>query len=145
MAWTEGIEAAFMSDDVAEATSLIDIVATLPPGVIPPYCRATVSRSKARLAAIEGDEERAAAEFHTAEQTFEELGYAYWLARTRLEHATRLAGSGRSAEAARYAELALATFTELGAGVWAERARAVTAVPLEPVNLTAPEQPVSTT
>jgi hypothetical protein len=123
LSWTEAIDGALMAGDLAEATRLTDLVANLSPGLVPPYCRATVHRAKARIAAANGDVHSAAAAFRTAEEIFAELRYPYWLARTQLEHATWLAAQVRATDAAPYAEKAAATFDLLRADVWAARAR----------------------
>jgi hypothetical protein len=131
VAWTEAIDAAFTLGDLGQAESITGMVGDLAPGLIPPYCRATVSRSKARLAAARDEDTKAAAEFAAAEEQFKSLGYRYWLARTQLEHAQWFAARGRIAEASPYAELAAATFDQLRALPWAERARAFIVAPTE--------------
>jgi tetratricopeptide (TPR) repeat protein len=129
VAWTEAIDAAFALGDLPQVEEITGLVGDLALGLVPPYCRATVSRSRARVAAARGNDAAAAAEFASAEEQFSSLGYGYWLARTRLEHATWLAGKGRIQEASAYAEKAANEFDRLRATPWAERARALMAQP----------------
>jgi class 3 adenylate cyclase/tetratricopeptide (TPR) repeat protein len=125
IAWTEAIEAAFSLRDPEGAQQLAAVVGDLKPGLIPPYCRATLLRTQARLDAASGED--ATATFHAAEGIFDQLGYTYWLARTRLDHAQWLASQGSGSDAAELGKLAAAAFDTLRAPSWSERARALDA------------------
>jgi tetratricopeptide (TPR) repeat protein len=131
VAWTEAIDAAFDIGDLAGAESVTALVGDLAPGLVPPYCRAAVHRSRARIAAETGDAVTARAAFGAAEDGFAELGHAYWLARTRLNHAEWLAATDGDRDVmAGLADAAAATFSTLGALTWAERANLLAEKPV---------------
>jgi class 3 adenylate cyclase/tetratricopeptide (TPR) repeat protein len=125
--WVVAMEALLRLGDVAKAEALLAKVADLPPGFVSPYLHAEAARFGARIAAQRGDAGAAERGFASAEEQLAALGYRYWLARARLDHAEWLRGTeaGRAAE---LATAAAATFEELAAGPWAQRAKAVAVV-----------------
>ncbi|MFL6238988.1 MAG: adenylate/guanylate cyclase domain-containing protein [Actinomycetes bacterium] len=123
LAWPEAVDAAISLSDYTRAAEITSVITDLPPGLVPPYYKAMACRARARIAAGLGDTAVVGAEFAAAEDMFGELGYVYWQARTQLEHAQWLAGQGRAAEAAPYAEAAIETFTRLQATAWVNKAR----------------------
>lgn len=73
------------------------------------------ARYRARLDAAQGHQQQVEAGFTTAEDILGELGYPYWRARTRLDHAHWLLQQGQPAAAALLAEQAAEVFAQLGA------------------------------
>jgi tetratricopeptide (TPR) repeat protein len=127
IAWTEAIDSAFALEDLEEAERLAAVIGDLKPGLVPPYCQATLLRTQARLDAARGEDATAA--FVAAQEMFGQLGYTYWLARTQFDHAQWLAVQGSGADAAELGKLAAATFDALRAPWWSERARAFDSAP----------------
>jgi tetratricopeptide (TPR) repeat protein len=103
------------------AEELLDLVEALPPGRKAPMLRAHAERFRARLAAADGETERAEKAFATAVSTFREFGMPYWLAVTLLEHAEWLAAEGRAAAAEPKLAEAREIFERLEATRWLER------------------------
>jgi hypothetical protein len=122
MAWVEAMDAALRLGDLPTAESMLALVTEMPPGFVPPYLKAESARFGARLAAAIGRDDEAERLFVSAAEQLEALGYRYWLARTRLDHAEWLTVTGRPGGGP-LAAAAAATFDELLARVWAERAR----------------------
>jgi tetratricopeptide (TPR) repeat protein len=124
-AWVEGLEAALQLGDMAVAEDLLDRVRLLPPGFVPPYMRAECSRFGARIAAARGDVDEAERLFDDAERRLADLGYEYWLARARLDHAEWLVSVDRRDAARTPATQASEVFGRLKASAWASRATAL--------------------
>jgi hypothetical protein len=124
--WDEAVDAALQLGDVDAADELLQRIAALPPGFVPPYLRAGCSRFGARLAAARENGDEAERLFVDAAQRLTELGYGYWLARTQLDHAQWLVTVDRQTEAAGLAARAADTFARLRAPLWLDRARAIT-------------------
>jgi tetratricopeptide (TPR) repeat protein len=120
--WVAAMEALLHLDDLAAAEELRSVVTDLPPGFVPPYLKAEAARFGARIAAARGDAEGAAAGFAEAEEALDALGYRYWVARCRLDHAEWLVADD-AVQAMELAGQAAETFDGLGATVWATRAR----------------------
>ncbi|MGI8681066.1 MAG: hypothetical protein ACR2JO_02805 [Mycobacteriales bacterium] len=99
------------------------IVADRPLGHVPPYLRAQHARYRARLDAARGEHDEVEAGFTTTEDILAELGYPYWLARTRLDHAVWLTERGQPDSAALLAEQAAEVFAQLGAAPALTQAR----------------------
>jgi chaperonin cofactor prefoldin len=118
------LEATLIAGDVDEAQSLLAIVADAPPGHVPPYLRAQLSRYRA-LAAIARavSTSQIEADLRSAADALRELGYLYWLARAQADLGRWLAGEGRSAEAEPMLSEAHEVLTELGALPDLERLR----------------------
>src|SRR3954453_7928868 len=124
--WDDAVDAALKLGDTDGADEILARIRDLPPGFVPPYLRAGCSRFGARIAAARGDAETAERLFVDAEQRLAELGYDYWLARARLDHAQWLMTVDRTADAPDLAAQAAATFDRLKAPLWRERAEAIT-------------------
>jgi class 3 adenylate cyclase/tetratricopeptide (TPR) repeat protein len=129
IAWVEAMEAAVQLGDVNAAGDLLARIAELPPGFIPPFLRAMTSHFAARVAALGGSSDDVERLFGEAEERLSALGFRYWLARTRLDHAERLASSGRDGAEA-LAAAAATEFDDLAAAAWADRARRLTSTPI---------------
>jgi hypothetical protein len=121
-AWVEAMDALVRLGDIEAAAQMHRRMTELPPGFVPPYLKAESARFSARIAAARGDDTTAAAAFADAERQLEALGYPYWLARCRLDHAEWLASSDPAAAAALAAQAAV-VFEQLTATTWAARAK----------------------
>jgi DNA-binding SARP family transcriptional activator len=119
-AWVDGVEAALVAGERVRA----DLMLALLPGAddpgLAPYLQAQRTRFRARRAALEEDA-GAASLFSEAADSFSRIGYTYWVARTRLDHAEWLAASGRESPAAKLGREAAAFFGRYGAISWQER------------------------
>lgn len=119
------IHAALSLGRLADADALLALVAERPPGQVPPYLRAQLSRGDGLLAAARG--ESAAAESHlgAAIDGFGSLGFPYWLATAQTDLADLLARDGRAGEAGALLDQARVVFRRLGAAPALKRANAV--------------------
>ena len=115
-----------------EVLALID---ALRPGERTPLWRAIRARYGARLAALR--DEDADAGFRSATALYDDLGFVFPAAATRLEHAEWLITQRRTEEAASLLAEAGATFEELGAQPWLERLGQTTALARTGVEATA--------
>jgi class 3 adenylate cyclase/tetratricopeptide (TPR) repeat protein len=120
--WVAAMEAQLQLGDLDATEKLYGSVADLPPGFLPPYLQAEAARFGAHIAAAHGDAEGAARGFAEAEAALDALGYVYWVARCRLDHAEWLAHEDPG-QANELAGKAAETFDQLGATVWADRSR----------------------
>jgi class 3 adenylate cyclase/tetratricopeptide (TPR) repeat protein len=119
------LDAALETGALETADRLAELLATCPPGEIPPFLRAQVARAKALLAAARGEDEGVEENLTAAESRFQELGYPYWTARAQLDLAEWLARQDRLDESARLATEAAVAFETLGAAPMLARARAL--------------------
>ncbi len=117
------LEAAAGLGDLDELDRLVELLASRPRGVVPPFLRAQLRRARALLGAAR-DAERSTVEsdFLAAEATMDELGYPYWTARVQLERAEWLARHNGGHGAAAVADEAFVTFRSIGAAPMASRA-----------------------
>jgi hypothetical protein len=129
LAWPEAVSVCFDLGRAAETAALVDLVATQPPGHVAPYLRAQLARARGLPAAVQGEHD--AVEDHLREATarLRELGYAYWLARTRTDPAVWLIDQGRGTEAAEALEAAVDVLARLRAAPALARARALQDAP----------------
>ena len=125
LAFPVAFEAAIDVGDLDEAERLTQILATHPPGEVPPFLRAQITRALALVGAARGDYETVEDGLSAAEAKFRELGYPYWTARVQLDRAEWLAGRGRSEESAGLATQAAAGFERIGAAPMLARAQAL--------------------
>ncbi len=125
LAFPVAVEAAIDLSELEEADQLAELVAVRPPGEVPPYLRAQVTRSKALAAAARGEDELVAEKLASVEAIFRDLGYGYWRARTQLDLAEWFAGRQRLEESATLATEAAATFAAVGAAPMLVRARSL--------------------
>jgi tetratricopeptide (TPR) repeat protein len=123
-AWVEAMDALLRLGDIDGAVEMLGRITELPPGFVSPYLKAESARFAARIAAARGDDDHAAAGFADAERQLEALGYSYWLARCRLDHADWLAPHDPQTAGVLAAQAA-AVFEQLAATKWAERAHAL--------------------
>ena len=113
----EVLEVAAARDDLERIRSAIATIDALPPGQLARSLKAQRARFRARLPEADPD-----SEFPTAEEIFDELGLAFYLALTRYEHAHWLFAQNRADQAEPLLAAALETFEQLRATPWIERA-----------------------
>jgi tetratricopeptide (TPR) repeat protein len=122
--WLLASEMAVASDRDDVLGDLIDLVASRPPGHIPPFLRAETLRLQAGLAQRSGAPlDSAETDLNSALHTMEELGYPYWRALAELDLGRFLAGDDRADEAEKPLLSAAETFEELGARPALDRTR----------------------
>ena len=120
-AWVVALDAALALGDVAQVEQLLAAIEDLPPGRSTPFLRAQSARFRARLAA-RADDAGADLFFVTAADGLREIGFVFYLAVTRLEHAEWLVGTGSEEAAVPVLDEALDIFERLEAKPWLERA-----------------------
>jgi hypothetical protein len=123
--WPDAFDAALQLGRLADAQTLIALLADGPPGRIPPYLRAHVARAQALLAAAQGHHDGVEDRLHVAIDRFEQLAYPLWLAVTRTNLAAWLIEQGRGDEAAPLLGEAIPALTALGARPALARANAI--------------------
>ena len=112
------MEAALTLGDRDRVETILEHIASIPPGLQAPYLEAHSLRFRARLDASD-------AGFAAAETAFRELGTPFWVAVVLLEHAELLARDGQEDDAEPLLAEARETFERLRATPWLERAAAV--------------------
>jgi tetratricopeptide (TPR) repeat protein len=123
--WPDAFDAALQLGRLADAQTLLALLADGPPGRIPPYLRAHLTRAQALLAAAQGHHDGVEDRLHVAVDRFEQLAYPLWLAVTRTDLAAWLIEQGRGDEAAPLLGEAIPALTALGARPALARANAV--------------------
>ena len=83
--WPDAAEAALRAGDLAAADRLVAMLEAVPPGGLPPYLRAQLARTRARLAAARGEHDDVEAGLRHAIERFAAMGYPYWEAMARLD------------------------------------------------------------
>jgi class 3 adenylate cyclase/tetratricopeptide (TPR) repeat protein len=116
------IEAAVALGRDGEAAELLALLASRPPGHVPPFLRAQLARGEGLLAAAEADNATAEARLVAAKDELSALGYPYWLARVQAELASLLIDDHRAAEARVLLDDAIAVLKDLRAVPALERA-----------------------
>ena len=114
LAIVEAIEVALALGERAKAEELVASIEAVPPGLRSPYLWAQALRFRAKLAT---PDEAAVESFEAAANRFRELGIAFWLAVTQLEH-------GELTSDASLLEEAREIFEQLEARPWLERLEA---------------------
>jgi tetratricopeptide (TPR) repeat protein len=97
-AWPVAIEAALAVQRPDEARRLLALVAGAPPGHVPPYLRAQLSRYTALLDAAEDNAEDVETNLRRAIATLTDLAYPYWLGRAQFDLASWLIHQHREDE-----------------------------------------------
>jgi class 3 adenylate cyclase/tetratricopeptide (TPR) repeat protein len=121
------IDAALSLGRLADADDLVSLLAERPPGQVPPYLRAQLSRSSGLLAAARADVAAAESHLGAAIHGFGSLGFPYWLATAQTDLADVLVHDERVTEAASLLDEARGVFSRLGAAPALQRAEAVLA------------------
>jgi class 3 adenylate cyclase/tetratricopeptide (TPR) repeat protein len=119
-AYTFGMEAAAGLGDADRLQALIAEIDAVPRGLRSPHLGAQAARYRAHATAVSGDGDPTPA-WETAAGTFREIGAAFWLAVTLLEHGEWLAKESREEQAATVLEEARTVFERLRATPWLER------------------------
>jgi tetratricopeptide (TPR) repeat protein len=121
------ISAALSLGRLAAADGLLSLLAERPPGQVPPYLRAQISRGYGLLAAARGEVAAAESRLGAAIDGFTSLGFPYWLATAQTDLADLLVHDERGSECAALLDEARAVFRRLGATPALQRAEAVLA------------------
>ena len=125
LTWPLAMEAALRVGRLDEAASLLALLSETPRGHVPPYLKAQLARNGALLSAARGEHSTVRTDLARAAQTFRDLGYPYWIARTQADLAGWLVQQGIPEEAEPLFHQALVAFTELGAEPDVARLQAV--------------------
>jgi class 3 adenylate cyclase/tetratricopeptide (TPR) repeat protein len=125
--WPAAFDAALASGKVDVAAELVDRMAVLPPGRVPPLLKAELRRTQGLLAMRRGETERVEPALTDAIAALDALGYPFWSARARTDLAAWLIDQGRSTEAAPLLDTAIAALMNLGAAPALARARELAA------------------
>ncbi|HJP66639.1 MAG TPA: AAA family ATPase, partial [Actinomycetota bacterium] len=126
------LEAAFELGEMDRVRAHISDIEAMARGEVRPYLLAEAARFRAKLAAEEGDQERADREFVQAEGFFHDMGMRFHLAKTQAEHGGCLTSQGQGEAAEPLLADAREIFTELGAKPWLERLDQIGAAAPEP-------------
>ena len=122
-AWPAAMEATLAIGRLDTADELLDLLEHIPPGIIAPYLRAQLSRSRARVAAARGRHDLVERPFQAAVDTLGLLGYPYWLAVAQVDFAEWLGAHGKPAEAGELLDQTVAVLEPLRAEPALRRAR----------------------
>lgn len=114
-AWPAAMDAALRLGRTDEGAALLELVATRPPGQVPPFFRTQLARFGARLAAARGERESVEEDLRAAVAGLDRLGYPYWRARAQADLGDWLRGQGCDEEGAALLDEAVATLAGLGA------------------------------
>jgi predicted ATPase/class 3 adenylate cyclase len=131
IAFPRALEAALALGERGRAEELLAEIEALPPGRLAPSLRAHAARFRGRLAALDGETDKAERKFATAAATFREHGMPFWLAVTLAEHGEWLVAEDRAADAEALLAEARETFERLGAEPWLARLEGAEAQPRE--------------
>jgi ATP/maltotriose-dependent transcriptional regulator MalT len=126
------MDAALERGDLDEAEELLAVVERLPPGRLPQFLRAQVSRFRARVAGVRADSAEAERRFTGAVALLREIGMPFYLAVTLLEHGEWLSSRSRAEEAEPLLAEAREIFEKLEAPPWLARCEQALAPQLEP-------------
>ncbi|HLN05086.1 MAG TPA: adenylate/guanylate cyclase domain-containing protein [Acidimicrobiales bacterium] len=125
LAFPDAIDAALGLSELDEAEKLVELLASRPPGEVPPFLRAQVARARALLSSARGEDAGVEDNLVAAEAVFRDLSYPYWTARAQLDRAEWLVAHEHKAEAGLLAREAAMTFEKLGTIPMLSRARAL--------------------
>jgi tetratricopeptide (TPR) repeat protein len=123
-AWPDMLEAALALEREDEAEELLALLAGQPHEQLPPFLRAQLSRGRGLTAVVRSDWTLADSELSRAAESFDELGFTFWLARARVERAGTLLRLDRAAQAGALLRQAVDALSALGARPALELARA---------------------
>jgi class 3 adenylate cyclase/tetratricopeptide (TPR) repeat protein len=140
LGFPDAIDAAMAIPDLGELKRLVDLLASRPPGEVPPFLRAQILRARSLLKAASGIDEGVEEGLVSAEKAFFDMGYPYWTARAQLDQAEWLARKDQTSEAHGRASLAAVTFEQLGTRPMLSRARALLEPSLTTLSAGTPSQ-----
>jgi hypothetical protein len=121
VAFTQAIGAAFSLGDLDAVRDLVATIDAMRPGLVTPFLRALADRSRARIAALEGDGDLVDRNFKAAIGLFRETGIPYWRSLSQTEYAEWLMNQHRTDEATPLIAEARLTLERLDATRWLER------------------------
>jgi tetratricopeptide (TPR) repeat protein len=113
--WPETLDAALRVGQLDTAGELLQMLADLPPGHVPPYLRAQLVRGRALFNRLSGQHDAVEPDLHTAVEQFDTLGYPYWHALAQADLAAWQLDHGPSTTTIGLLEQAAATLQRLGA------------------------------
>jgi class 3 adenylate cyclase/tetratricopeptide (TPR) repeat protein len=113
--WPVAVDAALRLGRVDDAASLLELVSERPPGHVPPFLQAELSRFRARLAAARGERDGVEEGLRAAVAALDRLAYPYWRALAQADLAQWLGTEGREEEAAALLDEAVSVLVGLGA------------------------------
>ena len=128
-AWPDALEAALELGRVGAARELLALLAGQPPGRVPPYLRAQLTRGRGLVNAVDAHHEAVETNLETAIDAFEKLGYPYWHAVTQTDLAAWHIDQHQPDAAVPLLEQAVATLTPLRAAPALTRAYGLTQAP----------------
>jgi hypothetical protein len=120
--WPDTLQAAIATDRLELADELLELLESVPRGLVSPYLRAELHRGRGLVAAAKGAGEAVESELRAAIDGLRELGYPYALGRAEIDLAEWLIDQGRHAEAAQLLTDAVARVTPLRAAPLLARA-----------------------
>jgi class 3 adenylate cyclase/predicted ATPase len=127
-AWPAAFDAALKLGRLESASELLRLLEERPPGHIPPYLNAQLTRGRALLAAAEGRHDEVETGLVETIARLQEFEYPYWLAVTQTDLAEWLIGQGRREEAEPLLDEASEVLRRLGAAPALARAEAVAGI-----------------
>ena len=113
--WPDTVQAALHLGDLDSAHELLAVLADQPPGHVPPYLLAQVSRYHGLISAMGSGPHTCEADLTAAIDTFDALGYPYWHACAQSELAAWLMYQHRQEKAEHLLSEASITLRSLGA------------------------------
>jgi tetratricopeptide (TPR) repeat protein len=113
--WPVTMEAALRCARLDVAAELLATVADAPPGLVPPFLRAHLSRFRGRLRAASGRHDGVEQDLRAAVAELGALGYPYWRAVAQADLGEWLLGQGREDEARPLLDEAATNLRNLGA------------------------------
>jgi class 3 adenylate cyclase/tetratricopeptide (TPR) repeat protein len=122
IAWSTTVLAAFDLGRTEDARRIADAVGTAPSGLLPPLVAALYRWFAARLAALDGDHDRARVGFEAATTGLRDLGTRFWYARALLDQARWLVDRGHVRPATELTRKAHAVLVELEAAPFVRQA-----------------------
>ncbi|MEY2403022.1 MAG: hypothetical protein QOD38_573, partial [Acidimicrobiaceae bacterium] len=127
--WPFAVERVLAAGHTSEAERLLRFVADSPPGLVTPLAHAHLLRLRALVRiATDADAEGIDTDLELASQEFRDFGTPFYLARSLLERAHRIAARGDGEAAAPLLEEAEAVFTGLRANRWVAETRGVSSL-----------------
>jgi len=120
-AWVLAAEAAFDLGDLGRVRDILAMAEEKPSVHTPRYLQGHRARLESRLAALQGDDDRAQERLRWAVAEFREMGARFYLAVTLLEYGKWLAGRSREDDAGPMLAEARAIFERLKAEPWMAR------------------------
>jgi class 3 adenylate cyclase/tetratricopeptide (TPR) repeat protein len=119
--WPLTLDAAVRLGRPDDAQAVMQLLASQPPGHIPPFLEAQLARGRGLTQALAGRHDDVEASLSAAIAQFDLLGYPYWTAISQIDLAEWLVRQGRASEADPLLDEAAGTLRPLGARPALER------------------------